>query len=155
MSAIEILESVAALLQPEKRERFLKMVVQLRNVPDDDEYLQILEAIGFMTLLWKEVPQQIEKTLEKASPVTETVQGVSSIVRDTVVEAIPSYDDLKAISQRLEAHELALKNTLRTSAKSKGVGLRWPWIFSVFNLGLIVGYIIHDLMVIRSYNSLF
>ena len=119
MSAIETLESIASLLPDEQRERFLKVVVRFRHVPEDDEILQIIEAIGFMTLLWKEVPEQIKGLLEGAKAPTETTHTITGVVRETVNAAIPSYEDLKTIAQRMEEHELALKNTLSRQTKPK------------------------------------
>lgn len=139
MSAVETLEAVAKLLPADRRERFLGMAARFRSVPEDDEYLQILEAIGLMTLLWREVPQEIQQVLEKANPVTETCQGVAGKVRDAVLEAIPSYEDLRKITQRLEAHELALKNTLATPVKTEH--MPWFWIPAIFVLGVIAGLI--------------
>lgn len=89
MASIDTLISVAGLLPLEQRERFLTMAASFQSVPEDDEYLQILEAIGFMTLLWKEVPEEVQKILEGANPVTDTCHSVAGQVREAVVEAIP------------------------------------------------------------------
>lgn len=144
MSAVETLESVAALLPANRRERFLKMIARFRSVPEDDEYLQVLEAIGFMTLIWREVPKDIQRVLEGANPVSETCQSVAGTIRDAVVEAIPSYEDLKTIVQRLEAHELALKNTLTAPEKAGCAGSSWLWMLPSFAMGLLAGFMAHD-----------
>lgn len=112
MSDQSSLTEIAKMLPPEQAERFLSLITRFKNVADDDEYLQILEAIGFMTLLWKEVPQAITTILEKANPITETCHTVSGHLREAVIEAIPSYDDLKSIVSQLGEHELALKRGL-------------------------------------------
>lgn len=114
MSDHSSLAEIAKMLPPEKEERFLSLIDRFKNVADDDEYLQILEAIGFMTLLWKEVPQEITTILEKSNPITETCHTVSAHLCDAVTQAIPSYEDLKAIVSQLEEHELALKRGLLT-----------------------------------------
>ncbi len=147
MASTDTLQSVASLLPAGRRERFLGLCARFESVPEDDEYLQILEAIGFMTLLWKEVPKQVKVALEGANPVAETCQSVAAKVREAVVESIPSYDDLKKISQRLESHELALKNTLSRQPHSgeRASSHSWPWCFLAFALGLIVGLFSNDL----------
>jgi len=113
MADTSTLESISELLPVERRERFLRLVARFQSVPDDDEFLLILEAIGFMTLLYKEVPDEITKILAGANPINETHEGLSKLVKEAVSESIPSYDDLKRISERLENHELALKQTLQ------------------------------------------
>lgn len=106
------LAQIAKMLPPEQSERFLSLIARFQNVPDDDEYLQILEAVGFMTLLWKEVPQEITAILEKNNPISKTCHTVSGHLREAVIEAIPSYEDLKSIVSQLGEHELALKRGL-------------------------------------------
>ena len=118
MNDLSTFEEIAALLPPERRERFLSMTIRFQTVPQDDEYLQILEAIGFMTLLWKEVPGEVKAVLAGANPVTETCEGVASQVKDAVIEAIPSYEDLRQITRQLETHQMALKATLEQSRKA-------------------------------------
>lgn len=140
MANTETLESIAELLPHTQREHFLAMIVQFKTVPDDDEYLQILNAIGFMTLLWKEVPNEVKTILDGANPVTETCNSVAKHLQQAVTEAIPSYEDLKLISKRLEEHELALKNTLsiaRRSTKSNTVNLG-PFVSLI--VGCLIGF---------------
>jgi len=118
MSATETLKRVSELLPDKQRERFLLLCAQFQNVPEDDEYLQILEAIGLMTLLWKEVPHDIAQTLDKASPLKANHQQLATFINQAVAQSIPSYEDLKLISERLETHELTLKRLL-TSENAK------------------------------------
>ena len=54
MADTSTLESISELLPVERRERFLQLVARFQSVPNDDEFLLILEAIGFMTLLYKD-----------------------------------------------------------------------------------------------------
>jgi len=139
MANTETLESIAKLLPQQQREQFLAMTVQFKTVPDDDEYLQILQAIGFMTLLWKEVPNEVRKILEGANPINETCHSIAGQVREAVVEAIPSYDDLQLTCKRLEEHELALKRTLSTLRQTKGKDFASSgFLFAVF-LGVLIG----------------
>lgn len=106
------IEEITKLLPPEQAERFLTLMAHFKNVPDDDEILQLVEAIGILTLIWKEIPGEIKAILEGANPVTETCESVAVKLQKAVTEAIPSYEDLKQITKRLEGHELALKRTL-------------------------------------------
>jgi hypothetical protein len=144
MANIDTLISVSGLLPEAQRERFLAMAASFQSVPEDDEYLQILEAIGFMTLLWKEVPGEVQKILEGANPVTETCHSVGAMVREAVIEAIPSYDDLKRISQRLESHELALKNTLSRNIPQPTLHplLRLGGSLMILAIGVVLGFVL-------------
>ena len=71
-------------------------------------------------MLWKEVPHDITKILEGANPITDTCHSVAKQVREAVIEAIPSYDDLMLISKRLEEHEITLKRITSASHHSGG-----------------------------------
>ena len=129
MSATDTLEAVAELLPPERKLRFLAMVARFRSVPEDDEYLQILEAIGFMTLVWKEVPDEIRRIVAGASPAAGNTEGIAGILRATVREAIPSYEDLRQIVQRLESHEQLLIRAGRVSLPAgERRGSDWRWV---------------------------
>ena len=135
-------EEVAKLLPQERAERFLALVAQFKSVPDDDEYLQLLEAIGFMTLLWKEVPGEIKIILEGAKPVTETCHSVAKQISDAVTEEIPSHEDLTQVSQRLEGHEVALKRLLaRTANNGCSSGTRFCGLLVSFVLGALVCFL--------------
>lgn len=137
MAHTETLESIAKLLPQQQREQFFAMITRFKSVPDDDEYLQILKAIGFMTLLWKEVPGEVSKILEGANPVNDTCHSIAKQIREAVVDAIPSYEDLMLISKRLEEHELALKRTLSTFQQTKG-SHTGGFLFAVL-LGVFIG----------------
>ncbi len=106
------LERVAMMLPAEDKERFLILVARFRNVPQDDEYLLVLEAIGFMTLLWSSVPKEILRILEGANPVAESSASLRSMVREAVSESIPSHQDLRSIAHILRDHETALRAAL-------------------------------------------
>jgi hypothetical protein len=89
------------------------VVARFRNVPQDDEYLQVLEAVGFMTLLWKSVPAEIERVLQGANPMQETHASLTKLVAEAISEAIPSQQDLRGIAQSLREHETALRSMTR------------------------------------------
>ena len=151
MNDLSTFEEIAALLPAERRERFLSMATRFQTVPQDDEYLQILEAIGFMTLLWKEVPGEVKAVLAGDNPVTETCEGVASQIKDAVVEAIPSYEDLRQITRQLETHQMALKATLEQSRKANSK-IRY-FIFAL--LLLLILDLIHKYPTLISLSQLF
>ena len=142
------LEEIAKLLPQEQAERFLTLVAHFKNVPDDDEYLQMLEAIGLMTLLWKEVPNEIRSILEKANPVTETCQSIAQQAHEALTEAIPSYKDLKLISKRLEEHEIALKRMIHSEVKpaNKSPKITTALVFGF--LGAMAGFCAHPYLIL-------
>ncbi len=119
MSALTTLHKVAQLLPSEERERFLAMIASFKNVPEDDEYLMILEAIGFMTLIWNQVPEEVSNILDGVNPITETRQELSKCVHKAVQEAVPSHQDLRQIVQSLEEHKLSLKQAIGSTHSSK------------------------------------
>ena len=141
MANTSTLESISELLPVERRERFLQLVARFQSVPDDDEFLLILEAIGFMTLLYKEVPDEIARILAGANPINETHEGLAKLVKEAVCESIPSYEDLKRISECFENHELALKQALQPLKKSNpnqnNSGL---FLITIFIVGGALGY---------------
>ncbi|MDB4265119.1 hypothetical protein N9891_00060 [bacterium] len=139
-------EEIAKLLPQERSERFLSLLAKFKNVPDDDEYLQILEVIGFMTLIWKEVPAEIKAILEGANPVTETCHSVAKQLQEAVVVAIPSYEDLKQISKRLEAHELALKRTLSDKSVVSRKGTPFFTPLTAFIIGALASFFGRDFL---------
>ena len=144
MANTETLEQIAELLPSKQREEFLAMLIQFKTVPDDDEYLQILKAIGFMTLLWKEVPKEIKTILEGANPISDTCQSVAGQLRQAVTEAIPSCEDLKLISQRLENHDTALKRILQAGTVQQPGPVFLSLLWSVGVGAAFLGFLFHD-----------
>jgi len=143
MANTETLERIAELLPQRDREQFFALIAQFKSVPDDDEYLQVLRAIGFMTLLWKEVPNEIKSILEGANPVSDTCHSVARQVREAVIEAIPSYEDLISISKRLEEHELALKRVLSSKNRSPSSSFNTMTLLITSLMGSLLGFIIY------------
>jgi len=140
MADTKTLESIASMLPESRRERYLHMVARFQSVPEDDEYLQILEAIGFMTLLLKEVPAEIAQLLEGASPIQETHLGLCKLVKEAVTESIPSYEDLKRMADRFENHELGLKQLLQSQSQKKRQGQHSGFaLTTTFLLGTLSG----------------
>lgn len=141
MNAINTLHRIAELLPEEEKQRFLLLSHKFINFSEDDELLLIIEAICLNTLLWKEVPEEISKILSGASPIPENHEQLKTMIDTAVREAVPSYQDLKSITKRLENHELALKklsypqpnNTHHRKGKTR-------WILTAFSVGFTLPY---------------
>jgi hypothetical protein len=54
-----LFDAIAALLPPERRERFYRRMAHLKQLQPDDEMLQIAEAMGFLALIIGETPAKI------------------------------------------------------------------------------------------------
>lgn len=137
MSACQTLGRVAELLSPPEREQFLSCVARFRNIPEDDEYLQVLEAIGFMTLIWSKIPDEIHSILEGAKPANLTTEYLNVQIRSAIQENIPSFEDLRQISQSLNQQQLALKRHMLQPpcGSHPSPGRSWRFLF----LGILVG----------------
>ena len=99
MSDTTALESLSDLLPAERREQFFKFVSKFRSRPEDDDHFQLLEAIGFIMLVMREIPEQIAGIIDQAQGKlgqSETEQLRSEIVA-VLHESIdtPSYKDLR------------------------------------------------------------
>ena len=142
MTACDTLERIAKLLPHDERERFFAMIARFRNLPEDDEYLQILEAIGFMTLIWTKVPDQVASILDGANPVQETCQSLAGHVRKAVEDAIPSHDDLRQTAQALHEHELALKQAIGSVQQSRNRSVSILPLIVAFVLGVTISLLL-------------
>ena len=58
--------ALAERLPPDQRARLLAMSIRLKNLPSDDELSIALEALGFTTLVLKEIPHEISEAISKA-----------------------------------------------------------------------------------------
>ncbi|MCB1099441.1 MAG: hypothetical protein KDN22_27975 [Verrucomicrobiae bacterium] len=108
--SLETLNRVAKLLPPEQQERFYTLIATLRKVPEDDEILLIIEAIGFMTLLWKEIPVQIEQILAAADGPGRNENCNAYLLaelRQTVQQSlnVPTYADMRQLAARWEQQQ--------------------------------------------------
>jgi len=95
------IEAVAELLPPERRERFFALISRFENVPEDDEHLRILEAMGFLTLIMKAIPTEIAETVRKSHSGLDDSQrkalqaDMETILKDSI--DTPSYKDLRGM----------------------------------------------------------
>lgn len=149
MADTEALESLAELLPPERRERFFTIVRKFRNLPEDDDHLQMLEAVGFVMLIMKEIPSEIAGILAQAQRTLGETE--SEKLREEVTSILtssldtPSYKDLREtvssirdqearfrhkvddVDQRLTEAELTFKSSSRI----------WPQFINGLTGGLI------------------
>ena len=99
MADIESLKATADLLPPERRERFLLIANKFRNVSEDDDHLQMLEATGYLAMLVSEIPAELGKLVDNARIGLDESQ--SDRLRTEVVKVLqdsldtPSYKDLR------------------------------------------------------------
>lgn len=136
----ETLERVADLLPPEQRERLLRVALRFRDLPEEDEFLQVLEAIGLMTLIWSKIPKEIHSILEGAKPIQPTMDFVNAQIRSTIQESIPSFGDLRQISQSLQQQQATLKRHLLAPSPGRlsASGGRWRYFVSGMFVGLLI-----------------
>lgn len=141
----ETLERVADLLPPEQRERLLRIALKFRNLPEEDEFLQVLEAIGLMTLLWSQIPREIHSILEGAKPAQPNMEFVNTQIRSAIQENIPSFGDLRQISQSLQNQQAVLKRHFQSPVRSSSPKGRWQhFLLGLFAGLLVAAFIIHS-----------
>ena len=113
MADTRALESIADLLPEEKRERFFSTVVKFRNVPENDAYLQLLEATGFIMLVLKEIPDELSRVLDKIRHgMSEDQQRAIRDDMKAILEAsidTPSYKDLRDVVAAMKAERDAFQ----------------------------------------------
>lgn len=140
----ETLERIADILPPEQRERLLRVALRFRGIPEEDEFLQVLEAIGLMTLVWNKIPQEIHSILEGAKPIQPNAEFLNSTIRSTIRESIPSFEDLRQITQSLNQQQVALKRHLLQPppGSNPSTGARWRYFVSGVFVGLLIAVLI-------------
>ena len=112
MKPIDTMERIAELLPEDRREKFFATMVRLRNIPEEDEFLLILEAIGFMTLIWSEIPGKIKDILSGAGSGEVPHENIEYLLRElrkSINEALdlPSYGDLRQMVHELREQQAA------------------------------------------------
>lgn len=142
MPELQTFERIAELLESPQRERFLAAVARFRNVPEDDEYLQVIEAIGFMTLVWTKVPNQVHSILEGCKPAAISVDFFRGQLREILAENIPSFDDLRQLAQTVKNLQTIQARHTPGVTKSPALGGRIP----NFVAGLLVGIALSNLI---------
>lgn len=135
MSAIDTIQQVASMLPEDKQQRFMILCQRFQNVPEDDEFLLLLEAICLNTLLWKEVPAEISNILTKATPISSNHQQLQTMIENSVQNSIPSHEDMKHTCSKLEESILLLK---RQSTPTLQVQMPLKRI-QYITLGILIG----------------
>ena len=120
------MKRIAELLPAQDRERFLAMATRLKNAPEDDEFLMVIEAMGFMTLLWQEVPNKVREVITSASDTNDIESNafLASELKAVVVEAInvPTYTDMRELAGKWEEQHGMFKSSIgRLTAKLENI----------------------------------
>ncbi|MEZ5326949.1 MAG: hypothetical protein R3F19_18015 [Verrucomicrobiales bacterium] len=109
MADTDALESLAELLPPDRRERFFAIASKFRDLPEDDDHLQMLEAVGFIMLVMKEIPGEIAEILRVARGGMD--EAMAAQLRSEFVEVLtqsldtPSYKELREAMLSIRDHE--------------------------------------------------
>lgn len=137
-------DRIGRLLPEEHRERFFAMVSRLDDMPQDDEILLIMEGMGLMTLLWREVPEEIDSILKQAKP-ADTVGSrettafllseIGRVVRETLDQ--PTHEDLRALMGELRDSQREFHGSVRRLEQSQGQRSKRPTFWKAF-VGLLV-----------------
>ena len=121
MADTDALESLAELLPPDRRERFFAIASKFRDLPEDDDHLQMLEAVGFIMLVMKEIPGEIAETLRTARGGMD--EAMAEQLRSEFVEVLtqsldtPSYKDLREAMLSIRDHENRFRLKVETLLK--------------------------------------
>ncbi|MDA0810813.1 MAG: hypothetical protein O3C21_00250 [Verrucomicrobia bacterium] len=121
MADTDALESLAELLPPNRRERFFAIASKFRDLPEDDDHLQMLEAVGFIMLVMKEVPGEIAEMLRTARGGMD--EAMAAQLRSEFVEVLtqsldtPSYKDLREAMLSIRDHENRFRLKVETMLK--------------------------------------
>lgn len=124
MADIQNLEGVAQLLPPERRERFHLVIQKYKSVPEDDDHLVMLEAMGFIALFMKELPAEISQLLDQAGKqlTEDQVESLGTQFGEILTSSLdtPSYKDLRGLVQTMrETYE---KSRLENGKLLSGLG---------------------------------
>lgn len=141
MAETEALERITALLPEEQREPYLKVLSRLRQVPEDDEYLLILEAIGFTSLILEGVPQQVQALLSASAslgslPSSSTeylVARIGELLREEISQ--PNHrdfqEDFVALNRTLGTFHEEVRSLNQHLASHSRPRRHW-WDFALF-----------------------
>jgi hypothetical protein len=129
MSDVDAFTALAEKLPPDQRARFLAMSIQLKNLPPDDELSVALEALGFTTLILKEIPQEISEAIGKARSGLSDSQreGLREDIEEILVRSLdtPSYKDLRETIRQMKDHHSRIQRETGNLAKSLAKTRAW------------------------------
>ncbi len=113
---VESIDRIVDLLPVERREAFLALAARLQTLPEDDEILMVIEAMGFMSLILRNIPEQIHQIITAASSTgaPDTNAYLISELKQTVTEAIniPAYADMRQLAARWEEQHGLFKTSI-------------------------------------------
>ena len=124
MADIDTLESLAGLLPEKHREKFFKIASKFSTVPEDDDHLQMLEAVGYMMLVIDEVPARIAEILKDSQQRLGNEE--STQLRTEIVAALtdsldtPSYKDLREAVASIRDQDIRFRRQIDALYKSLG-----------------------------------
>ncbi len=97
------LESVAKLLPPDQRERFYLTIQKFRTVPQDDDHLVMLDAMGFIALFMKELPAEFGKLIDQAGQrlTEDQSNALGDQIREILTSSldVPNYKDMSEMTK--------------------------------------------------------
>ena len=109
------IDAMAKLLPDDHRERFFEIMARFSKAPDDDEYMLLLEAIGFTSMITQRVPGEIAAIVEKMeSGFTDAqFQSLQRRLETLLKNSIdtPSYRDLRTLVGEMKDHQERFKTT--------------------------------------------
>ncbi|NCF90874.1 MAG: hypothetical protein GWQ05_07935 [Verrucomicrobiaceae bacterium] len=110
------IEAMAKLLPDDHRERFFEIMSRFSKAPDDDEHMQLLEAIGFTAMITQRVPEEIAAIVEKMESGFSDAQFQSlqrrleTLLKNTI--DTPSYKDLRTLVGEMKEEQGRFKTTV-------------------------------------------
>ena len=104
-ASVSTMEHIAELLPPDRRERFFELLAKFRNVPEDDEFLMLVEAVGFSTLLLQNVPQEVRSILDEKLGYNALTEAASDHIESAIKKSfdVPSFRELRDLLSEMQA----------------------------------------------------
>lgn len=127
MPDIEAISRIGDLLPAEHRERYLRIMAGLKEFPEEDELLLVIEALAFTMLMIREVPEKMKEVIA-ASAAPDSKFGRASteylmtrltgVIKDNV--HLPSFEDFKRIHEDLSTTQHSLNEDIRNLSREMG-----------------------------------
>ena len=129
MSDADAFAALAEKLPPDQRARLLAMSIRLKDLPPDDELTIAMEALGFTTLVLKEIPQEISEAIGKArSGLSDSRrEGLRADIEEMLTNSLdtPSYKDLRETIRQMQDHHHRIRQETGGLAKSLSQTRTW------------------------------
>ena len=145
---------------PELRQRIRALSIQLQNLPQDDGLNLAIEALGFATLVFKDVPQEVAGVIESIPAGLDDAQreALKTDMAKIVDHAIstPSFEDLRTTLEMMRTHQRKVRNETEGIMRLLGrthraLKRKRLWI-PALGLGLMAG-IISGLLVLTAFKD--